>query len=816
MHVALKSAALAAVTFVPVSLGATGLTFRGPFSLPNVPRPVVTVHSGDFNKDGKIDLCTANGTGTITVIFQDPANRQVWTPVPVRVGSSAFFARGGDFDGDGIDDLSVADGGSTLYFVRSKGDGTFEKPMALPQGRGPRWNAHGDWNKDGRLDLASSNLNTSTLTIFVNELTPEGAIKFTLTQNPPSGREHTLETFDYDADGNPDLALGQGLPGIQLHKGVGDGKFLQKGNISSAIVGCVEYISVGDFNADGKGDVAPTCIDDATAYAATSNGNGTFKQVLRHAYATGTESSAIGDFNQDGFDDLALVSAGAGTMRVFLSDGAVGFRSTNRPPDLELGPTGATPVFLIARDLDQDGFLDVVTADSASSSCTIFFGRGGEKLFESSDSITGFGSGKDAVVTDFDKDGQPDVAIVSSTLPKAFVYLKPGGRSPTKADFEIPLASKYGTLAVLDVNADGNLDLAGANITDDKLQVALLDASGKVTAEAAYPAGQTPLEAEPAHLDAGGAVDFVLPCSGTNDIWVFLNRGDGTFADGLAVPTLDKPKRVAMADLDGDARTDIVVLTIRVLAVHYGKGDGTFDPPAAIPEEATRSFTDVAALDMDGDGRIDIVAGETRTLSVLLYRGKGGREFETPASYRFGVSPQNVAPIDVDEDGFLDLTASGSAAQAVAISLNRGSEGFTTPEIYRAGVATVGHDMVDMDLDGVIDMFAFGSASCTIRLGVQEGPPPPPRFRRGDSDGNGFVQINDAVATLNALFRGHTISCEDAADADDDGTVTLTDAVTVHNWLFRDGAPPAAPGPLECGEDTTPDERVECKARCQP
>ena len=81
---------------------------------------------------------------------------------------------------------------------------------------------------------------------------------------------------------------------------------------------------------------------------------------------------------------------------------------------------------------------------------------------------------------------------------------------------------------------------------------------------------------------------------------------------------------------------------------------------------------------------------------------------------------------------------------------------------------------------------------------------PGPAFTRGDVDGDGSINISDAVRALLGLFAGRGLPCEHAADVDDDGSVNLTDAVTILRFLFRSGAPPPAPFP-DCGRDSTPD-----------
>lgn len=103
--------------------------------------------------------------------------------------------------------------------------------------------------------------------------------------------------------------------------------------------------------------------------------------------------------------------------------------------------------------------------------------------------------------------------------------------------------------------------------------------------------------------------------------------------------------------------------------------------------------------------------------------------------------------------------------------------------------------------------FTFQARSVGQLLLVGWGKNQPARFRRGDADGNGTVNLTDAVFTLNALFQGGPQSaCQDASDADDNGLLNLTDPVFTLNYLFRgSGLPPPPPGPTELGADPTED-----------
>jgi hypothetical protein len=103
----------------------------------------------------------------------------------------------------------------------------------------------------------------------------------------------------------------------------------------------------------------------------------------------------------------------------------------------------------------------------------------------------------------------------------------------------------------------------------------------------------------------------------------------------------------------------------------------------------------------------------------------------------------------------------------------------------------------------------FGAAArAEIVLGVSN----PPRFKRGDANGDGALDLSDAVSMLEALFLGGpAIGCLDAADANDDSQIDVTDAITSLFYQFLGGDPPPPPGPQVCGVDPTADGLAPCQ-----
>ena len=143
------------------------------------------------------------------------------------------------------------------------------------------------------------------------------------------------------------------------------------------------------------------------------------------------------------------------------------------------------------------------------------------------------------------------------------------------------------------------------------------------------------------------------------------------------------------------------------------------------------------------------------------------------------------------------------------ISLMRSADGVSYEEAGSKDVGTA-TDQVALG-DDVLVGFAVtgggaGRTAAEFRGIALEGTPGGgPRFRRGDVDSSGKLDISDAVQVLGYLFLGTPgVGCLEAADANDDGKVNLTDAIAILGYLFQGGASPAPPGPDACGVDTTP------------
>jgi len=382
--------------------------------------------TGDYNRDGKRDFITSNADAdTISVVLGKGNGTFQDVPAAIKTNAGPSQIVTADFNGDGILDLATSNAGNsqdgnTVSVLLGRGSGRFASQKVATVGSDPLGLAAGDFNQDGRPDLVVANFGvvpndhgSFSLLLGNGDGTFQPAVSFTAGDFPDS-----IGVGDFNGDGNPDVVVGNfgtgsGTPSVSLLLGDGKGGFGKPVTIAS--LGSFDFVlqaTAGDFNGDGKADVAYVTESRGLSLQ-LGNGNGTFQtpKTLTHPFSV--FSYAAGDLNRDGVPDFAVEEGGV--IEVLLGDGRGNFTSAGVFSDGE--PSGFSFVpSVVLGDFNGDGLLDAAATDGFSNNVSVLLGDGNGNL--GSGTLFAGGSTKAAVSADFNGDLLPDI-VLAATAPTA-------------------------------------------------------------------------------------------------------------------------------------------------------------------------------------------------------------------------------------------------------------------------------------------------------------------------------------------------------------------------------------------------------------
>ena len=336
----------------------------------------------------------------------------------------------------------------------------------------------------------------------------------------------SITSADLNGDGLIDLAvvdIGSGDVSILVNNGSGVFSVLQTIPFNTLFPGSLlGQIVAADFNGDGSIDLAVTDqTPNNRVFILLNNGDGTFAMPV--AYSTGvfpavsqSFSIAIGDFDSMNGVDLAIANIGqiTGTsfITVLLNNGSGVFTMAAGSPFATT--PGLAPFDIVAADFNNDGRLDLATANRDTNDVTVFKGNGNGTF----------------------------------QTPGVSFSVLPGGSSPI-------------SLVSADLNGDGFTDLAVANIATSNVTVFLNDRMGSFTEAAGspFPLGTDafPFDITAADFNCDGAIDLATPNAGSNNLTILINDGSGGFSAPFQFTTGAGPFSITAADFNGDGRVDL-------------------------------------------------------------------------------------------------------------------------------------------------------------------------------------------------------------------------------------------------------------------
>lgn len=398
-------------------------------------------------------------------------------------------------------------------------------------------------------------------------------------------------------------------------------------------------------------------------------------------------------------------------------------------------PAGATfqPITVTSNGL---------TAFSPSPFIVTFFRNGDEFKASSFDAKVDFSSGTNVgtvALGDIDGDGKADIVQTNQGSNSVTILRNNSSTGDISFDFNtttLTTGSQPYFAAVGDLDNDGLLDIAVTNFAAASVSVFRnTSTAGNVSfaAKIDFPTGSNPTSVAIRDLDNDGKAEMVVSNSSGNSVSVRRNTsvpGAISFAANVNFTTGGNPNEVALADVDGDGKAEIVTAnsstnTVSILRNTSSAGGLTFAAKKDYPAGTTPKG--VAIGDLNGDGKpelavLNLGSFSSATFSVYRNNCSPGTISFAKNDFSTGGSAQRIAIADMDGNGVPDIATAGRYGSSdYGISVCRNTSTATTlnfdgPDYYLTGNYCTGIALGDLTGDGKPDMVAanFGSSSISV------------------------------------------------------------------------------------------------------
>jgi hypothetical protein len=561
------------------------------------------VVAGDFNDDGNIDLAVSNNFDNTISILYGNGDGTFQTQVVVDVASGPMSIATGDFNGDGkLDLIASCTGSGVVSVLLNDGNGNFtlvNSPSNV-SGPGRSFVITGDFTGDGNTDAIVSSQTEEQLYLLAGQ--GNGSFKGPTALSKTSvGLIYSLTAADVNNDGKIDLAFGTDPPfGVSVMLGEGNGKF--KAPLLSTVAG-VTSIAFADVNGDGILDLVTPAEGLSSLEISLGDGKGQFgisktTSTKGPDFVPGPDSTVVGDFNGDGKLDLAMAEANSpnGQVAVVLGNGRGGFGSPITSPLLSEAINNQDQ--MMSGDFNGDAKLDLIIMDDYSTGFQVLLGNGDGSFQTPVD--TKLNTTLNFAVGDFNGDGKTDVVVTTTVNAQALIsiYLSNGDGTFTLGS---QYTEEYGGPSVADVNGDGKLDLV---FIGNPVFVMLGNGDGTFQAPIKGPVVLSSSGAIINDFNGDGKADIVV---GTDDGIAFLEgNGNGTFQSPVySNATIQFCCEMLAEDVNGDGKLDLVNNSEEVL-VMLGNGNGTFQPPFSYTANGQVYSGNIVVGDFNSDSIGDV------------------------------------------------------------------------------------------------------------------------------------------------------------------------------------------------------------------
>ena len=679
---------------------------------------------GDLDGDGKTDIVALDLNNTLAIYLNSSTSGAITSGSfsnvqTLTTGTGAEEVVVGDFNGDGKPDIAVANSTAnnvSVFLNQSSGTGNinFAAKADFTTDTKPVRLATGDIDGDGLLDIVTANNTANTISLLRNT-SSGGSISFAThvdfaAQTGPQG----VAIADMDNDNKLDIvAINYTSNSISVFRNTATVGAFTASSLASAqhfgVGGHPQSIAIADIDGDGKMDVATTYHAGSGIHflpnASTGIGNISFGTAFGRAVGSSTYWIALGDLNGDGKPDIVTTD----TFNIFV------ILNKTTPGNFTDADLGATTTFyvpgsprVVLSDLDGDGKADIIGTNGAVS---VFRNALAFPPVISSFTPSSGPAGTTVTITgtNFNTTAVNNVVFFGGI--KASVT----AANSTSLTVTVPSGVRYGEITV--VNTSVGLTATSSKVftpvlSNIKNTFAISDFSGSTQTTLS-----SPWSAAMGDIDGDGKADIVMGYNGSNKISVLRNTGTSgsiSFDTKVDFTVGNSPNGIAIADIDGDGKLDISTAnqsggSVSVMLNTSTSGTISF----AAASNFSLSFSGpiaIAVRDLDGDGRPDIATANLsgNNMSVLRNTGRvGSISFASAQNTATGTGATDITMGDIDGDGKADIAVANQTVGTVSVFLNTSTPGSITFAAKQDQTGLSGADGViigDVDGDGKADL----------------------------------------------------------------------------------------------------------------
>jgi hypothetical protein len=666
--------------------------------------------------DGIPDIVTADRPDSSVSVLLGNRDGSFETKETFATGEGPFSVAVADLTGDGIPDIVTANYESaTVSVLLGNGGGTFQPYFNLAAGSDPYDVKVADLRGDGKEDIIVTNKNDNDVGVFLGN--GNGTFQPMVTYPVASG-PYEVVVDDLTGNGIPDLVVSHfSATVVDVLLGNGDGTFQPTREFPA---GSRPYgLAVADLTGDGRDDIVTADYRDNEVSVLLNEGNGKFAAPVLYPVGKGPNEVQVADLSGDGTADIVTANYGSDTVSVLKGNG----NGTFSPQ--QTFPAGNGPASLSVAYLTGNGKLDVVVGNRNASTVSILYGNG-DGTFQTPITV---GAGKksySAALADLTGDGELDVVTTNVRQNTVSVHLGNGdGTFQTATTVAVGPAPT--SVAIADLNGDGRQDIVTTNSSGNSVSVLLGNGDGTFTAPETFAVGASPRAVAIADLTGDGIPDLIVANYNDDTVSVLLGKGDGTFLPQEVFQVEDKPYSVSVAVLTGDGRPDIVVAnsasdTVSVL-MNLGGNRDSVDFARQVTYATGRQPFSVALGDLTGDGKPDIVTANASDNTVTVLPGNGDGTFAPGETLAVGSRPYSVAVSDLTGDGRLDIITANYNSNNVSVLLNKGGGSFASQASFATDLSPLQTLLADVNGDGRPDLVTISNhdAAIGVLLGFGDG-----------------------------------------------------------------------------------------------